>query len=233
MNAWSPFGPAATWVLATAVLTLVTPGCSTEAPEARPEGGVTGGSVRGESVPGETAHGEIELRRLAASEPIPSRFGLGRPATQEEIRAQAIAVMPDGRGLPEGSGTAREGAPLYAALCAACHGARSEGGIGGAVAGRIPGDAFDFGDGMEGPRTIGSYWPYATTVFDYVRRSMPWDRPGSLSDEEVYRITAYLLFLNEIIGEDEVMDRETLPAVGMPARDRFVPDDRLEHARVW
>ena len=169
----------------------------------------------------------------ASSEPLPERFGLGRPAGDGEIAALAIAVMPDGRGLPAGSGTAREGSPLYAAQCAACHGSQGEGGLGGQLAGRIPDDAFDFGDGMDGPRTIGSYWPYATTVFDYVRRSMPFDRPGSLTDEEVYAITAHLLYLNDLVGEDETMDRETLSQVVMPARDRFVPDDRGERNRVW
>jgi S-disulfanyl-L-cysteine oxidoreductase SoxD len=169
----------------------------------------------------------------SASEPLPERLELGRAATEEEIARLAIAVMPDGRGLPPGSGTAREGAPLYAAQCAACHGAQGEGGAGGRLAGRIPEDAFDFGDGMPGPRTIGSYWPWATTVFDYVRRSMPFDRPGSLSDEEVYALTAHLLYLNEIVAWDEVMDRESLPQVVMPARDRFVPDDRESRNHVW
>jgi S-disulfanyl-L-cysteine oxidoreductase SoxD len=169
----------------------------------------------------------------AASEPLPDRLDLGRPAREEEIAALSIAVMPDGRGLPAGNGTAREGAPLYAVQCAACHGAEGEGGLGGQLAGRIPDDAFDFGDGMTGPRTIGSYWPYATTVFDYVRRAMPWDRPGSLTDEEVYAVTAYLLYLNHLVGEDEVMDAASLPAIEMPARNRFVPDDRMERNRVW
>ncbi len=169
----------------------------------------------------------------SSSEPLPEALGLGRTATDAEIARLAIAVMPDGRGLPPGSGTAREGAPLYAAQCAVCHGAQGEGGSGGRLAGRIPDDAFDFGDGMEGPRTIGSYWPWATTVFDYVRRSMPFDRPGSLSDEEVYALTAHLLYLNEIVAWDEVMDRESLPRVVMPARDRFVPDDRESRNHVW
>jgi S-disulfanyl-L-cysteine oxidoreductase SoxD len=187
--------------------------------------GPDGGGI----VPGSERDGEAR----AASEPLPERFGLGRLADDGEIAALAIAVMPDGRGLPAGSGTAREGRPLYAAQCAACHGSRGEGGLGGQLAGRIQDDAFDFGDGIEGPRTIGSYWPYATTVFDYVRRSMPFDRPGSLTDEEVYAVTAHLLYLNDLVGEDETMDRETLPQVMMPARDRFVPDDRKERNRVW
>jgi len=163
----------------------------------------------------------------------PARYGLGRDARPEEIEALALSIAPDGRGLPEGRGSARDGAPIYAARCAACHGVEGEGGSGGVLAGRIPDDAFDFGDGMPGARTIGSYWPYATTVFDYVRRSMPFDRPGSLTDSEVYAVTAHLLYLNGIVGAEEVLDRTSLPQVEMPARDRFVPDDRLTRNRVW
>ena len=106
------------------------------------------------------------------------------------------------------------------------------GGPEGSLVGRVPGDAFDFGDGMRAERTIGSYWPWATTVFDYVRRAMPWDRPGSLSDDEVYAITAWLLYRNDIIAADAVLDATSLPQVEMPSRDRFVADDRLESHRV-
>ena len=92
--------------------------------------------------------------------------------------------------------------------------------------GRIQDDAFPFGESPRTPRSIGSYWPYATTVFDYTRRAMPLERPGSLSDDEVYALTAYLLFLNELWPEDAALDRASLPRVEMPSRDRFVPDDR-------
>ncbi len=177
-------------------------------------------------------NGESSLQGVASSEPIPESFELGRTATDEEIDTLAIAVMPDGRGLPPGGGTPGEGAEIYAAQCAACHGPEGEGGGGGQLVGRIPGDPFDWGDGMQGPRTIGSFWPHATTVFDYTRRAMPWDRPGSLSDDEVYAVTAYLLFLNELIGEEDEMNAETLPRVVMPAYGRFVPDDREETTRV-
>src|SRR5690606_26857041 len=135
--------------------------------------------------------------------------------------------MPDGRGLPPGRGTPVQGAEVYTARCAICHGAQGEGTpLGMALVGRNPGDSFRFEspDGADRPKTIGNYWPYATTLFDYIRRAMPFDRPGSLSDEEVYAVSAYLLYRNEIIDREAVLDAGTLPRVRMPARDRFVPD---------
>lgn len=178
--------------------------------------------------------GEIEVPVLerASTQPLPTRFGLGQPASSAHIARLDIDVMPDGRGLPAGSGSVEEGARLYAANCAVCHGVDGVGGPEGSLVGRVPGDAFDFGDGMRAERTIGSYWPWATTVFDYVRRAMPWDRPGSLSDDEVYAITAWLLYRNDIIAADAVLDATSLPQVVMPSRDRFVADDRLERNRV-
>ncbi len=181
--------------------------------------------------PGSLATGS-DLEGRAGLDTVPGTFALGRAATEQEIDELAIAVMPDGRGLPPGSGSPDEGEEVYQASCAACHGVEGEGGTGGQLVGRIPGDAFDWGDGMQGPRTIGSFWPYATTVFDYVRRSMPWDRPGSLTDDQVYAVTAYLLYLNEIIASSDVMNAQTLPQVVMPAHGRFIPDDREEVDRV-
>jgi cytochrome c len=100
--------------------------------------------------------------------------------------------------------------------------------------GRNPGDAFDFWEamGLEGTKTIGNYWPFATTLFDYIRRAMPFDRPGTLADEAVYGITAWLLWKNEIISRNARMDASSLPAVVMPSRDRFVPDDRMGSTSV-
>lgn len=162
----------------------------------------------------------------------PARFGLGRPATAEEIRARDIDVMPDGRGLPPGRGTASDGATVYAAKCASCHGPKGEGGSADRLVGRNPGDSFAYATDPSLLRTIGSYWPYATTLFDYTARAMPFPQPGTLTADETYGLVAYLLFLNGIIPEGAVMDAATLPKVRMPARDRFVPDNRTGGPRV-
>src|SRR3954470_21084490 len=156
----------------------------------------------------------------------PATFGIGRPATQAEIAALDIDVGADGVGLPPGKGTAGEGATIYAARCAGCHGKTGKEGPNDALVARIPNDEFPFARDPRAPKTIGSYWPYATTVFDYVRRAMPPDAPGSLKDDEVYGLVAYLLTLNELIPADAVIDAASLPKVKMPARDRFVPDTR-------
>jgi mono/diheme cytochrome c family protein len=158
----------------------------------------------------------------------PPRFGIGRPATPAEIAAIDIDVGPDGAGLPPGRGTSADGAPLYAARCASCHGKTGKEGPNDMLVGRLPGDAFPFARDARAPKTIGSYWPYATTVFDYIRRAMPPDKPGSLKDDEVYALTAYLLSLNELIPADAVVDAASLPKVKMPAREHFVPDARKE-----
>lgn len=160
------------------------------------------------------------------SHPAPEGLGLGRRATAADIAALDIDVRPDGRGLPPGSGSVAEGERLFAEACAACHGAEGLGGPEGSLVGRNEGDSFLFGDGVRGARTIGSYWPWATTVFDYVRRAMPWDRPGSLSDAQVYAVTAYLLHRNGLLEADAVLDAQSLPGIVMPARDRYVIDDR-------
>jgi mono/diheme cytochrome c family protein len=143
--------------------------------------------------------------------------GLGVPATPEQVAGWDISIGPDGAGLPPGSGTARDGAEVYAAKCLACHGENGQGQLNDRLAG---------GHGtLTGPspvKTVGSYWPYATTIFDYVRRAMPFNQPMSLTDNEVYALTAYLLSINGIIAETDVMNAETLPAVVMPNRDNFV-----------
>ena len=144
--------------------------------------------------------------------------GLGVAVTPEQIEGWVLTILPDGTGLPPGSGTARVGAAIYAAKCAACHGADGTGG---------PNDQLAGGHGTIASatpiRTIGSYWPYATTVFDYVRRAMPLTQPQSLTNDETYALAAYLLHINGIISEDEVMDASTLPRVEMPNRTNFVP----------
>ncbi len=156
----------------------------------------------------------------------PSTFGFGRRATAQEIASWDLDVRPDGAGLPPGNGTVAQGAQIYATRCGSCHGATGVEGPNNRLVGRIPGDAFPFGTDPAQIETIGNYWPYATTLFDYLLRAMPYDAPGSLTPEEVYSLTAYLLYLNEILPEEAVMDAQTLPAVVMPAHDRFVPDDR-------
>jgi S-disulfanyl-L-cysteine oxidoreductase SoxD len=148
----------------------------------------------------------------------PSSFGLGRPAVQKEIDAWDISVRPDGKGLPAGSGNVATGLSIYQIKCAACHGKT---GIEGPYA-RLVASM----DDTTKTKAIGNYWPYATTLFDYTRRAMPYNAPGSLSADEVYSLTAFLLHVNKIIDSNTVMTAESLPKVVMPARKFFVPDDR-------
>lgn len=156
----------------------------------------------------------------------PARFGIGRPATPEEIARLDIDVMPNGHGLPEGRGTVAEGAATYAAKCASCHGMDGEGANFDRLVATDAGANFDFGKNPQLARAIGNYWPYASTLFDYTARSMPFAQPGSLTSNEVYGLVAYLLHLNRLVPADAVMDKTTLPKVAMPARARFVPDNR-------
>ena len=162
----------------------------------------------------------------------PGRFGIGRPATPDEIRALDIDVMPSGVGLPEGRGTVAEGAAIYATKCASCHGPGGENGKFDRLVGRDSGDGFAFAKDARLVKTIGNYWPYATTLFDYTARSMPFLQPGTLSANEVYGLVAYLLSLNKIVPDTAVMDKTSLPKVVMPARDRFVMDNRTGGAKV-
>lgn len=142
--------------------------------------------------------------------------GHGTPLTAEAVASIASTILPDGTGLPPGRGDAVTGAAVYAARCQACHGAGGRDGPNDALVG---GGGSLAGDAPE--KTVGSYWPYATTVFDYVRRAMPYTEPGSLSADEVYAVTAYLLAENGIIDEGTVLDADTLPAVEMPNREGF------------
>jgi mono/diheme cytochrome c family protein len=153
-------------------------------------------------------------------------LGLGRPATPDEMKAWGIAVSPDGTGLPSGSGTVSQGAALYKRSCAMCHGATGTEGPAERLVGREPRQGFPFGRDPTLVRTIGNYWPYATTLYDYINRAMPLNAPGSLNPDEVYSAVAYLLWRNEIIPDTLVLNAHTLPRVVMPARDRFVVDNR-------
>jgi cytochrome c len=158
----------------------------------------------------------------------PDRFEFGAVASLQDIQRWDIDIMPDGAGLPEGSGTTDQGQIIYQSKCVACHGQTGTEGPFDKLVGREPIDGFPFGKDYkyQSMRTIGNYWPYATTLFDYIRRSMPQNEPGSLSAPEVYALCAYLLFLNDIVAPGQVMNAETLPQVIMPARDRFVRDNR-------
>jgi len=161
-----------------------------------------------------------------APEP-PPQFGIGRVASDSEVAAWDVDVSPDGVGLPQGSGTPGQGAAVYGAKCASCHGAGGEGTpVAPKIIGRAVRDSFAFGRDPTMVKTVGNYWPYSTTLFDYVRRTMPISSPGSLTNSEVYAVVAFLLAENGIIDGTAVIDSLTLPMVRMPARDRFVPDDR-------
>ena len=157
----------------------------------------------------------------------PGSFAIGRDATPAEIAELNIDFGPDGADAPPGSGSVAEGKVVYDRNCIVCHGLTGREGPDAQLVGREPRDGFPFGETRGIVKTVGNYWPYATTVFDYVNRTMPLSSPGSLTADEVYAVSAYILFLNEIIPENAVMNAETLPAVVMPARDRFVPDDRV------
>jgi cytochrome c len=153
-------------------------------------------------------------------------YGFGATPSAEEIAAVDIDAMPDGRGLPPGSGTYQDGREIFMAQCAACHGEDLQGipdvGIGGD---RLIGGRGSLASDSPA-KTVESYWPHATTVFDYVKRAMPFHAPGSLSDDEVYAVTAFILGETDIIGRDDVVNAETLPQVQMPNRDGFVSDPR-------
>jgi S-disulfanyl-L-cysteine oxidoreductase SoxD len=145
--------------------------------------------------------------------------GLGRPVTPEESAPWDISIGPDGIGLPAGRGSAKEGAVVFAEKCAGCHGEKGAGKPNDALVGGIGSLVGD----QPPVKTVGSFWPYATTLFDYVRRAMPLSASKSLGDDEVYALCAYILQLNGIVGENDVMDARSLPQVPMPNRDGFVP----------
>ncbi len=143
--------------------------------------------------------------------------GFSEPATAEDIELVYLSVFPDGENLPEGSGTATQGKPVYEMYCASCHGIDGE----GTLADKLVGGRGTL-DTEAPDKTVGSYWPYATTVFNYIRRSMPYTAPMSLTNEEYYAITAFVLNKNDIIAADTVIDKNSLPEVRMPNRDGFV-----------
>jgi S-disulfanyl-L-cysteine oxidoreductase SoxD len=142
----------------------------------------------------------------------------GQPMSEADIAPWDISIGPDGKGLPPGRGTAAQGAEIYLSKCQACHGEKGAGRPNDTLVGGIG----SLGSDKTPIRTVGSYWPYATTLFDYVRRAMPFQESKSLQNDEIYAISAYILNLNGIIAENEVMDAQSLPKVKMPNRDGFI-----------
>lgn len=161
----------------------------------------------------------------AALAQTPDYANVGRTPTPEEIKAWDISIGLEGKELPPGSGTAKQGEPIFMQKCAVCHGEKLEGGryLGAAV----PALAGGFGTlKSDHPlKTVGSYWPFPTTVYDFINRSMPREQERTLKPEQIYAIVAFIFYKNNIIGENDVMDAKTLPKVKMPNRDNFIPKD--------
>jgi len=156
----------------------------------------------------------------AVAPAVAQQAGLGKPIAESDIKQWDIAVLPDGSNLPPGSGTPAQGAKIYAVKCSACHGDAGKGGVTPYFPALVGGRPLT--DGIDTVKTIANYYAYPTTIFDYVRRAMPYNMPRTLSDDEVYALTAYILSLNKLIGDDAVMDAKTLPQVKMPNRDNFI-----------
>jgi mono/diheme cytochrome c family protein len=196
---------AACWI---AILVLSTPGCGTD-------------DRRG------AAQGSIKQGTVVKNPALPRTFGFGKEPAAARIAAMNIDVNPTGVSLPAGSGNYAGGATVYVQKCAVCHGAKGQGaGIYPQLIGFEHVRDFSFANDPRIPKTIGNYWPYATTLYDYVHRAMPYTAPGSLDPNEVYSVVAYLLAENRVVSRDAVIDAKTLPRIKMPAHDHFVPDDR-------
>lgn len=211
MRARRPGGDGRRPAMATAVLTALV--------------GVLGACAPPDGVP---SHNQRAAAAVAPPAEGPTTFGFGAAAAASRIAAWDHDVGPDGVGLPPGQGTVAQGAVVYLTRCAACHGVTgTEGPYDILVGDEAWGDS-------EPPRrrTIGNYWPHATTLFDYITRAMPQNDPGSLTADETYAVIAWLLARNGVVADDAVMDAAALPEVPMPARHRFVPDDRRGGAEV-
>ena len=170
----------------------------------------------------------ILARCSVAAAQSPDYKNVGRAPTAQEIQAMDIAVSTEGKELPPGSGTAKIGGALFAQKCAACHGESQEG---SAQAPALVGGKGTL-TSLHPKMTAGSYWPFATTIFDYIRRAMPRYQEGSLKPDEIYSLTAFILFRNDIIKEDDVIDAATLPRIKMPNRDGFIPRN-LDEIHDW
>jgi S-disulfanyl-L-cysteine oxidoreductase SoxD len=154
------------------------------------------------------------------SDPAAEAPHLGAPMSRGEVAKWDLTIFPDGRGLPPGHGTAKEGRAIYAQKCASCHGDQGQGATAEELVGEPRPPTVDVPS-----KAIGSYWPFATTIFDFIRRSMPPAAPGSLSADQVYAVTAYLLAANKIIANSDELNAQTLPKIRMPNRDGFIPID--------
>ena len=195
-------------------LTLLAAGCSSDR-DARRDTGVAGAPTA-----------NVELASARPADLAPRFRTIGRTATPAEQRAWNIDVNPEGRGLPEGRGTYERGASVFAAQCAACHGPKGEGiAPNPRLIGPEPRD-FSFGRDPALVKTIGNYWPYATTLYDYINRAMPFTAPGSLPPNDVYSVIAFLLAENGVVDRGTAMDAKSLPRVVMPGKSHFVPDNR-------
>jgi len=161
----------------------------------------------------------LVLGACAAMAPAPAgpKPGLGKPITEADIAAWDINAAPDGTGLPPGRGTPAQGAKIYVAKCVVCHGENGRGKPFAALVGGAP-----VSSGIETPKTIFNFWGYPTMIFDFTRRAMPFQAPRTLTNDEVYALTAYILALNKLIGENDEMNAQTLPRVRMPNRDNFI-----------
>jgi cytochrome c len=153
-------------------------------------------------------------------------YGLGTPITNDDLKG-FTSSLPDGRDLPPGQGSVAQGKTIYQNQCAACHGANLEGGVGDRLIGGR-GTLVNSDPTKKPVKTVESYWPYATTLFDYIKRAMPLTAPGSLTNDEVYAVAAYILSQGHIIGPDATLDAASLAKVKMPNRDGFIPDPRPE-----
>lgn len=163
----------------------------------------------------------IVLTAATAPAIAQDRYGFASPATPAEIAGWNIDVSPDGHNLPVGKGSVARGREVYDSQCASCHGSKGEGGIGDRLAGGVGTLA-----SAKPVKTVGSYWPYATTLFDYIRRAMPMPAPQSLSNDDVYAVSGYLLYLNGLLPETATLDAKSLLAIRMPNHDGFVGDPR-------
>lgn len=157
---------------------------------------------------------------LAENPNLPERFSIGREPSSNEIALWDIDIMPDGKQLPSGQGTIVEGEQIYLQKCLACHGPNGRDGVNDQLVGRFGPDN-DFANDKSLNKTIGNYWPYATTLYDYINRAMPMTNPGTLTADEVYSLVAYLLYLNGIVDKSTTLDAKSLPLIKMPAYSMF------------